>query len=293
MTIFDNTTGSVNGGFGATETTWLAGKICVGSQAYTLDSLSLLLNSQDFSGAAGPPSNVRLQIYSHDALHDKPLASTAVIMNLISHTNPVALLNGQELVKWSPVTPFQLEPNTCYWAVLSGEGGANIGEIASATPPTGAIATLGASRSADGGTTWQVTDPGYNFKMLIQGKPAVTPPPPELTIFDNSKGTETGLLPLNATTWVAGKFCLRSQPYQLGSVSLLLTGGSPGGETVRLGIYANEVLKGVPSMGIRALMNLTGLTNPITDRHSLGQVEPRHAVAPFSEQLLLGRAEPR
>jgi hypothetical protein len=64
LTIFDNTTGSVNGGFGATETTWLAGKICVGSQGYTLDSLSLLLNSQDFSGAAGPPSTVRLQIYS-------------------------------------------------------------------------------------------------------------------------------------------------------------------------------------------------------------------------------------
>ncbi len=181
QTLFDNTAGSDNGGIAVTETSWLASKFCTGSQLYTLDSLSLLLDSQDFSGATGPPSSVRLQIYSSDTVHDKPSTSVGVVMNLFGLTNPISPPQGYGLVKWTPATSFLLSANTCYWAVLSREGGGNIGEIASFTSPTGALATLGACRSADGGTTWQAADPGYNFKMVISGTP-ISPgvPSPEL-----------------------------------------------------------------------------------------------------------------
>ena len=142
---------------------------------------------------AGPPSTLHLQLYSHDSLHDKPLASIGVIMNLAGHTNPVALLDGQELVKWVPSTSFELESNACYWAVLSRDGGGNIAEIGSFTQPNGAVATLGASSSGDGGTTWQVADPGYNFKMIIQGTASTTPFPITQLI-----------VPGTANPWLAG-----------------------------------------------------------------------------------------
>ncbi len=168
-TIFDNTTGSANGGSGVTATTWLASRFCLGSQSYRLDSVSLLLNSQDSSGGAGPPSKIRLQVYASDPVTGKPSTNTGLIMNLSSHTNPVALLRGQQLVRWTNGTPFTLVADTCYWAVLSRESGGNIGQIASFTKPTGDAGSFGASSSANAGATWGTITLASNNKMLIRG----------------------------------------------------------------------------------------------------------------------------
>jgi hypothetical protein len=176
VTIFDNTEGSANGGFGVTATTWLASRFCLGSKAYDLDSVSLLLNSQDFSGAAGPPSSVRLQIYSNDPVSGKPSVSVGVIMNLSSLTNPITPPRGHGLVKWTPATPFALSSNTCYWAVLSRESGGNIGQIGSFTMPTGDAGTFGTSSSSDAGATWGSPGDSSNNKMLILGTASETTP---------------------------------------------------------------------------------------------------------------------
>jgi hypothetical protein len=173
--LFDNSGGSENGGFGATATTWLASRFCIGSQPYQLDSVSLLLNSQDFSGAPGPPSTVRLQIYAADPLTGIPSASTGPIMDLLGLTNPVSLLRGQEMVAWGPATPFTLLPNTCYWAVLSAQDGVRIGQIASSTSPTGPAGTFGRISSADAGVTWGAIDDFSNHKMVVLGTPSTLP----------------------------------------------------------------------------------------------------------------------
>ena len=173
--IFDNTSGSVNGGVGVTADTWLASKFCLGAQGYVLDSLSLLLNSQDYSGAAGPPCAVQLRIYSNDPVTGKPYADTGVTMNLSGFTNPITLLGGQQLVKWIPATPLKLSAGSCYWAVLSAENNKRLGQIASFSQPTGPAATLGQTRSIDAGATWQAPDNSSNFKMVIQATPSATP----------------------------------------------------------------------------------------------------------------------
>lgn len=169
IAIFDNTSGSVNGGFGVTATTWLASKFLLKSQSYRLDSLSLLLNSQDSNGSAGPPCTVLLHIYSSDPVSGKPAADTGVVMNLSGLTNPIILVNGQQLVKWIPATPFTLVTNTAYWAVLSAEDGKRMAQLASFTMPTGDAGTFGQTRSTDSGATWPTPSLGDNFKMLIQG----------------------------------------------------------------------------------------------------------------------------
>jgi hypothetical protein len=169
ITIFDNTTGSDNGGSGVTATAWLASRFCLGSQSYRLASVSLLLNSQDFSGGAGPPAVVQLQIYASDPATGKPSANTGLFMTLSSHTNPVALVRGQQLVRWTNATPFTLVADTCYWAVLSRKSGGRIGQIASFTKPTGDAGSFGASSSANAGATWGTPTLASNNKMLIQG----------------------------------------------------------------------------------------------------------------------------
>jgi hypothetical protein len=171
ITIFDNTTGSDNGGSGVTATAWLASRFCLGPQSYHLASVSLLLNSQDFSGGAGPPSTVRLQIHANEPVSGKPSTNTGLIMTLSSHTNPVALVRGQQLVRWTNATPFKLAADTCYWAVLSRESGGRIGQIASFTKPTGDAGSFGASSSANAGATWGAPTLASNHKMLITGVP--------------------------------------------------------------------------------------------------------------------------
>ena len=187
-TIFDNTTGIANGGAGVTATTWLASRFCLGSQSYQLDSVSLLLNSQDSSGGAGPPSTVLLQIYASDPATGKPSTNTGLIMNLSGHTNPVALLRGQQLVRWTNAAPFTLSAGTCYWAVLSRESGGNIGQIASFTKPTGDAGSFGASISANSGATWGTPTEASNNKMLIRGTAPAVPPDFAITSVSLAEG---------------------------------------------------------------------------------------------------------
>ena len=172
-TIFDNATGSENGGIGASSNIWLAGKFCVGSQPYQLDSVSLLLSSGNFGGFLQPPSTVRLQIYSNDPVSGKPSAGR-LIMNLSDLTNPVTLLPSQ-WVKWTTGTPFRLSADTCYWVVFSNEGPGAGGQIVSFTMPTGAAGAFGQIRSTDAGSTWLAPDDLSNFKMQIQATPVSSP----------------------------------------------------------------------------------------------------------------------
>lgn len=201
ITIFDNTTGSDNGGSGVTATTWLAGRFCLGSQAYQLASVSLLLNSQDFSGGAGPPAVVQLQIYASDPVTGKPSTNTGLFMTLSSHTNPVALVRGQQLVRWTNATPFTLVADTCYWAVLSRESGGRIGQIASFTKPTGDAGSFGASSSANAGATWGTPTLASNNKMLIRGVAVTSASTPLLSIA--GQGADVRIFwPLSATGFV-------------------------------------------------------------------------------------------
>ena len=174
-TIFDNTNGVFNGAFLVTTTSWQAGKFCIGSQPYRLDSLSLLLGVPGFDVRT---STVQLQILSNDPSSGKPFTSTGVIMNLSSMTNPVSLspnVPGKP-VTWIPSTPFTLMANECYWAVLSVESGSSVRLAASQTKPTGDVGTFGRVGSTDAGVTWGVPDTFSNHMMLIRGT-ALAPPP--------------------------------------------------------------------------------------------------------------------
>ncbi len=267
VTIFDNIPGGESGGWGATSTIWLAGKICLGSQAYQLDSLSLLLSSGNFVGAPQSPSTVRLRIFSGDPASGKPGADLGLVMNLAERVNPITL-DPFDLVEWIPTTPFTLLPDTCYWAVLSVESGAVSGWIPSATPPTGEAGTFGYTRSVTSGATWEGPFLTANHKMLIKGTPVPTPVVP-ITLFDNTGGIENGLFGVTATTWLASKFGLASQSYQLDSVSLLLNSldalGAVGPPcAVELQIYAHDPVTGRPSANTGLVMTLSGRTNPIT-----------------------------
>ncbi|HEV8544123.1 MAG TPA: choice-of-anchor R domain-containing protein, partial [Verrucomicrobiae bacterium] len=190
LPIFDNSGGGDNGGIGFTETSWLASRFCLGAQAFDLDSLSMLLSNGSSTGQTGDPSTVRLQIFANDPVSGKPSVNTGVIMNLSGLTNPITI--STRLVKWTPATPFRLSPNTCYWAVLSREGGGAIGLIASFSTPTGAAAALGKAQSNDAGVTWGI-DPSFNFKMRIEGTPVPTPLP-----------TAELIVPGTANPWLAG-----------------------------------------------------------------------------------------
>ena len=72
------------------------------------------------------------------------------------------------------------------------------------------------------------------------------------TIFDNIGGSDNGGFGATSNTWIAGKFCLGAQSYQLDSLTLLLSNGrfdgQPAGPSaVRLRIYANDPVSGKPS----------------------------------------------
>lgn len=173
-TIFDNTGGTENGYEAATTNAWLANKFCLGPQAYQLDSVTVLLVSADIPGLR----TVRLQLYGNDPVSGKPSVSTGVIMNLSGITNPITLPAGfaETPIKWVPATPVALAANTCYWVVLSTDSGL-VGEVDSASMPTGDAAALGRISSADAGATWQPSDPGTSRKMLIQAIPIGSPLP--------------------------------------------------------------------------------------------------------------------
>ncbi len=175
VAIFDNTGGTENGSNGATTTKWLAGKFCLGAEAYSLDSLTMFLTSVQ------TPVSVRLRIFTHDPASGRPGASTGLIMNLSSLTNPISITPGNVgiSVRWVPAAPFTLVPNTCYWAVLSLESGTIIGRSSTFTRPTGAAAGYGVSVSEDAGVTWSMPDNSTNQKMLITGTAVQAVPAPQ------------------------------------------------------------------------------------------------------------------
>ena len=175
VTLFNNTTGINNGVVSATTTTWLAGKLCMGSQSFGFKSVALLLSSQAVLGTP-QPSTVRLQVYADDPVGGKPSTNTGVVMNLFGTTNPITLPLGSDevRVKWIPPATFTFAANTCYWIVLSVDDGASVWQTVSSTMPTGAAATYGRASSLDAGATWSNPDNASNLKMLIEGN-AISP----------------------------------------------------------------------------------------------------------------------
>jgi len=179
--LFDNTSGSSNGWRAASTVSWMAGKFCPGSQAYSLDSVTLFLNSGDFSGRPHE-STVRLQIYSHNPATGRPSTNTGPVMNLSGTTNPITLAAGNVSTPftWVPSEPFGLSANQCYWAVLSVESGRIAYQPSTSIIPIGAAGTLGRSYTENAGVSWAPTDGTSNWRMLIRGTPSA--PPPQLTI---------------------------------------------------------------------------------------------------------------
>jgi hypothetical protein len=192
-TIFDNTGGSENGYGEATSTTWLASEFCLGSQAYTLDSVTLPLSTSDFNN---PVSTVRLQIYSDDPVSGRPSSSTGLMMNLSGTTNPITFTvvagSNERPITWTAATPFILSPNTCYWAVLSVDSGASVWQVASSTRPTGDAGSFGQCSSSDAGATWGSPDNFGNRKMLIQATHVAPPSPNAALAADGSTAIPGG-----------------------------------------------------------------------------------------------------
>lgn len=268
VVIFDNSAGSSNGYEDATTVKWLAQKFCVGSHAYSLDWISLFLVSADINGPR--QRSVRLQIYSNDPITGRPSVNIGPSMSLSGATNPISLpLNFTEApVTWIPDSSLILAANQCYWAVLSTENGI-VGMPATFTKATGDAAAFGRAVSEDAGATWAAPDNASSRKMLIRGTPVQPPVQDTIAIFDNTNGSDNGGFGVTATTWIAGRFCLGSQAYELDSLSMLLSNGSSTGQLegssmVRLQIYSNDPVSGKPSTSAGVIMNLSGLTNPIT-----------------------------
>ena len=206
ITIFDNIEGINNGNLGATATIWRAGKFCLGSQPYQLESVALPLKIFDLNVRTSP---VRLQIFSNDAASGKPFASTGAIMNLSGMTNPITStqINNGTLVTWTPATPFTLAANKCYWAVLSVESGADVNLTGSQTIPTGEASAKWTTSSANAGASWDAPDNFTNYKMLIRG--TASAPPPALAV--NAVGISGNELRFNFPTIAGETYAIESR----------------------------------------------------------------------------------
>lgn len=189
--IFDNTNGSVNGYEGVSASNFLADKLCVKTQAYNLDSITLLVANGNMN-AATSSSSFQLRLFSDDPSKSKPLADLGLVLNLSGATNPVTF--GVSYVEtpltWIPAAPFTLLANTCYWVVLSATGDI-VAEAATFTAPAGDAASLGRASSPDAGATWTV-DLFTSRKMLILGTPAAGPTA-GLNLAAQAMGSDLGL----------------------------------------------------------------------------------------------------
>ena len=96
----------------------------------------------------------------------------------------------------------------------------------------------------------------------------VNPGPATEILFDNTSGSPIGVQFASVNSWLAGKFCLGSRSHTLDSVTLLLSSGDASGQphdsSVRLQIYSHDPVTGRPSASTGLMMNLSGVTNPIT-----------------------------
>ena len=167
--IFDNRNGVFNGLLAPSTTSWLAARICLGPQPYSLDDVTFLLSN---GGAQRPyVSTVRLQLYSDNPANTRPVASTGPMLILSGLTNPITLNppDGFVPVTWVPAAPFTLAPNTCYWFVLSVDSGDPVYVTVSETRPTGDAGGFGWDLSSNGGATWGAPDLFHNLKMLVHG----------------------------------------------------------------------------------------------------------------------------
>ena len=105
--------------------------------------------------------------------------------------------------------------------------------------------------------------------LSVDIPPAAVVITPGRTIFDNTGGSAAGYVGATTTTWLAEKFCLRTQSYGLESLTLLLVSADNGGEArggeVRLRIYySNDPVTGKPGSDTGVNMVLVGRSNPIT-----------------------------
>ncbi len=138
---------------------------------------------------------------------------------------------------------------------VAGGGGTSTG---------GPFALSGTSGQSEAG---RLSDSRYTIEGGFWNFPvANSPTVASTTIFDNTNGTFNGVFLVTTSTWMASKFCLGSQPYQLESVALLL--GVPGLDvrtsSVRLQVFSNDPASGKPSASTGVIMNLSGMTNPVS-----------------------------
>lgn len=149
----------------------------------------------------------------------------------------------------APAQPFSID-----WYTVDGGGGTSTGGTFVLSGTSGQPE---AGRMSDGRF---VLEGGY-WSLPATDLSAVAP----TTIFDNTHGTFNGASFVTTTTWLASKFCLGAQPYQLDSVAspLSVAGFDVRTSTVRLQIYANDAASGKPSASTGVIMNLSGMTNPI------------------------------
>jgi len=143
------------------------------------------------------------------------------------------------------------------WHVIAGGGGPSTG---------GVFAVSGTSGQPEAG---RMSDSRFVIEGGFWSLPATDPSTVEpITIFDNTHGTFNGASFVTTTTWLASKFCLGPQPYQLDSVAspLSVAGFDVRMSSVRLQVYSNDPVSGKPSSSTGVIMNLSGMTNPISLR---------------------------
>lgn len=128
----------------------------------------------------------------------------------------------------------------------------------------GAFALSGTVGQHDA-TPQPATGGSFSLKGGFWSSLDVPAPRVPITIFDNTRGTFNGASFVTTTTWLASKFCLGPQPYQLDSVAspLSVAGFNVRTSSVRLQIFSNDPASGKPSASTGVIMNLSGLTNPI------------------------------
>ena len=232
ITIFDNLSGEANSVQYATSDSWLAGKLCIRTQAYSLESVTLQLDTRQ---PAERPS-VRLRLYSHDPVGDRPAADTGLVLNLAGTTNPIVWRfvpsTYAQMVKWVPETPFILEADRCYWVVLSAEDGEVLRWI-STTLPSGPAGTYGRTSSPDAGGTWAQADNTTNYRMLVKATAASDSAAPPLAAERNETAVRilwprpaTGFV-LDRSSTVTGMWSQVAFPYTTNATDISITVSAP------------------------------------------------------------------
>ncbi|MBK8001043.1 MAG: hypothetical protein IPK15_20620 [Verrucomicrobia bacterium] len=182
---------------------------------------------------------------------------------------------GVTLLVAATATVVSAQDYSIDWHSTDGGGGTSTG---------GGFSVSGTVGQPDANTQ-PMTNGGFSLTGGFWSITVVPPPAAPITIFDNLTGSDNGIYGLHATTSLASKFCLGAQSYQLDSVTLLLNSQGSDGQisppsTVRLQIYSHNPVSGKPAASTGLIMNLSGLTNPITPPRGFGLVKWTNAT-PF------------